>query len=189
MFRGPDAERAPNWSGNLKQYQLATQINCGRDLYLADASSPVPQAAADNFISPTALSFWTTPSTFWSCTLLPEFPGHGRGPDSPDGDPVEKGAVAQKLRTAPTRPPRPHATCTPALARATRQLDPAPRSRSAPGIRLKADRRSRRQHRTQPRDQLVPRRQQPLDAGRDAIRRRRHPRLHRRRPLFLPAPS
>ena len=94
VFR-PDAERAPNWVGNLKQYQL--KVN-GSTLYLADASSP-PQPAADgNFISPTALSFWTTSSSFWSSGYYPNSQGLGGVSDAPDGDTVEKGGVAQKLR-------------------------------------------------------------------------------------------
>jgi type IV pilus assembly protein PilY1 len=97
VFR-PDAERAPNWVGNLKQYQIALNPS-GNTLYLADAHSPVQAAASGNFISPTALSFWTTSSSFWSSTYYPNSQGTGGVSDSPDGDLVEKGGAAQKLRT------------------------------------------------------------------------------------------
>jgi len=95
VFR-PDAERAPNWVGNLKQYQLKVS---GSTLYLADASSPPQAAASGNFISPTAKSFWTTASTFWSTSYYPNSQGQGGVSDLPDGDTVEKGGVAQRLRT------------------------------------------------------------------------------------------
>lgn len=99
VFR-PDAERAPNWVGNLKQYQIAAEDTLqGKRLYLADARTPPQPAAAGNFISPTALSFWTQSSTFWSSTYYANSQGVGGVSDSPDGDLVEKGGVAQKLRT------------------------------------------------------------------------------------------
>jgi len=98
VFR-PDAERAPNWAGNLKQYQIAVQDTLqGKVLYLADASNPPQAAAAGNFISPTAVSYWTQPSSFWTSTYYPNSQGVGGASDSPDGDLVEKGGVAQKLR-------------------------------------------------------------------------------------------
>ena len=100
VFR-PDAERAPNWAGNLKQYQIAVQtINNVPNLYLADASDPPVAAANGNFISPTAKSFWTSSSSFWSPTYYVNSQGVSGASDSPDGQLVEKGAVAQKLRTA-----------------------------------------------------------------------------------------
>jgi len=95
VFR-PDAERAPNWVGNLKQYQLKVS---GSTLYLADASSPVQPAASGNFISPTAKSFWTTASSFWTLGYYPNSQGQGGVSDAPDGDTVEKGGAAQVLRT------------------------------------------------------------------------------------------
>jgi len=99
VFR-PDAERAPNWVGNLKQYQIAAENTLqGKRLFLADASTPPQPAAAGNFISPTAVSFWTQPSSFWTSTYYANSQGQGGVSDSPDGDLVEKGGVAQGLRT------------------------------------------------------------------------------------------
>lgn len=99
VFR-PDAERAPNWVGNLKQYQIAVQSTLqGNVLFLADASDPPQPAAAGNFISPTALSFWTESSSFWAPTYYPNSQGQGGASDAPDGNLVEKGGVAQGLRT------------------------------------------------------------------------------------------
>ncbi|MCK7494564.1 MAG: hypothetical protein MZW92_27895 [Comamonadaceae bacterium] len=43
------------------------------------------------------MSFWTTPSTFWANQPLGTPPSAS---DSPDGEMVEKGGVAQRLRTA-----------------------------------------------------------------------------------------
>jgi type IV pilus assembly protein PilY1 len=98
VFR-PDAERAPNWPGNLKQYQIAVNTAGGvSTLYLADASTPPQPAAAGNFISPTAVSFWTHSSSFWTSTYYGSTQGVGGPSDLPDGDLVEKGGTAQKLR-------------------------------------------------------------------------------------------
>jgi len=58
MFR-PDAKAGPRWVGNLKQYQF---ILSGTDLILGDNDTP-PKAALNSiggFISPNAISFWTS---------------------------------------------------------------------------------------------------------------------------------
>ncbi|MFC6518396.1 hypothetical protein ACFQAT_00190 [Undibacterium arcticum] len=103
MFR-PDASANPRWLGNLKQYQF---ILNGDNLKLGDASSPTPQLAISSaktgFISPNAISFWTTKnlaaapdSTGGFYVNAPN--GAGLGFDSPDGELVEKGGAAQQLR-------------------------------------------------------------------------------------------
>ena len=107
MFR-PDSSAAPRWVGNLKQYQLIR--NSSGNLVLGDNASPTPQPAISSsgtgFISPNALSFWTSkvtsrapddPTTggFWKNDLK-GVPPHAY--DSPDGEVVEKGGVAQQLR-------------------------------------------------------------------------------------------
>jgi len=113
MFR-PDGQDNPRWMGNLKQYQFGVDMTDPNlpQLYLADATwvqAGAPAHPALNngggtgFISPTAISFWTSKnvntlpdskSGFWA--NLPQ--GIGAGYDSPDGEIVEKGGVAQQLR-------------------------------------------------------------------------------------------
>jgi len=97
MFR-PDAQGNPRWFGNLKQYRLALDIN--KNPYLADSVGNPGNAAVDTTdgtIKATAISYWTTPSTYWSYS-----PRGGTPPsvsDSPDGPLVEKGGAAERLRT------------------------------------------------------------------------------------------
>ncbi len=93
MFR-PDGDGNPRWRGNLKQYQFG--LDATGNLSLVGADSVPAISAATGFISPSAVSFWTSPSTFWANQLLGTPP---TASDSPDGEVVEKGAAAQKLRT------------------------------------------------------------------------------------------
>ncbi|WP_160165355.1 pilus assembly protein [Acidovorax sp. NO-1] len=97
MFR-PDGDSNPRWRGNLKQYQFGYDA-INDSLFLADSSAK-PQSAintATGFISPTAISFWTETSTFWSNQEMGTPPNPS---DSPDGEVVEKGGAAQQIRTA-----------------------------------------------------------------------------------------
>ena len=93
MFR-PDGDANPRWRGNLKQYQFG--LDATGNLSLVDANGTPAISASTGFISPSAVSFWTSPSTFWANQLLGTPPTAG---DSPDGEVVEKGAAAQRLRT------------------------------------------------------------------------------------------
>ena len=93
MFR-PDGDGNPRWRGNLKQYQFG--LDAVGNLSLVDANSTPAISASTGFISPSAVSFWTSPSTFWANQLLGTPPSAS---DSPDGEVVEKGAAAQRLRT------------------------------------------------------------------------------------------
>ena len=95
LFR-PDANLAPRWFGNLKLYTIARDSN-GVQI-LVDAQSP-PQSAVGptGFMRPTAVSHWTTSSTFWGFRSDAEN-GAGGASDLPDGDIVEKGSVAEMLR-------------------------------------------------------------------------------------------
>jgi type IV pilus assembly protein PilY1 len=91
MFR-PDADAAPRWVGNLKQYQLG-MVNGVLDL--VDKNGKPAVLAGAGFFSPLAESFWTEDSVFF--TELPS----GTPPsasDGPDGPIVEKGGAAQQLR-------------------------------------------------------------------------------------------
>jgi type IV pilus assembly protein PilY1 len=140
MFR-PDPNSHERWAGNLKQYQFALDTTTTpKTLYLADAQG---SAAIDNantgFISQCAVSFWTsdTSSTepngtpYWrnvpttqtpaNTCPAPPAPHSGASPysDWPDGNIVEKGGAAERLReldcaagTSPTYCGRRIQTCT-----------------------------------------------------------------------------
>jgi type IV pilus assembly protein PilY1 len=104
VFR-PDPDKGPRWFGNLKMYKLA---KVGEDVYLTDSSTPVapnPPTKVENpvtgFMSPLAQSFWstTTATPFWNHRTDDENGGPNRQNDAPDGDIVEKGGAAQRLRT------------------------------------------------------------------------------------------
>lgn len=115
MFR-PDANAAPNWVGNLKQYQLGVNTTTNPPtLFLADSAGANAENPTTGFINPDAVSFWTAASTFWSPTYYSTVQGAGGASDSPDGDLVEKGGVAEFLRkqyaTSQTTPNRPLYTC------------------------------------------------------------------------------
>lgn len=93
MFR-PDADATPRWRGNLKQYQFG--LDSVGKLQLVDSTGAAAVSASTGFISPSAVSFWTSPSTFWSNQLLGT---PASASDSADGEIVEKGAAAQRLRS------------------------------------------------------------------------------------------
>jgi type IV pilus assembly protein PilY1 len=100
VFR-PDRFGAPNWPGNLKLYQIA--VNTQTDpatLFLADKNKVPATSASTGFISPGVTSFWTAPSPFWDANYFGNSQGVGGPSDAPDGDLVEKGGVAQRLRIA-----------------------------------------------------------------------------------------
>ena len=116
MFR-PDPHASPRWMGNLKQYRMGVNTTdaFNTQLYLADASwGPYPSgfdsnaalsSAGTGFISPSAVSFWTSKDTshspdayggFW--TNATTIQGGKDGYDWADGQIVEKGGVSQRLR-------------------------------------------------------------------------------------------
>jgi type IV pilus assembly protein PilY1 len=100
MFR-PDAEGRPRWRGNLKQYKFAYD-KASDVLQLVDADGKSAVDSTSGFITPSARSFWTTSSIgtgvlakgFW-INEIPDAPD-----DSPDGNVVEKGGVAEVIRKA-----------------------------------------------------------------------------------------
>jgi type IV pilus assembly protein PilY1 len=93
QFR-PDKFNRPRWDGNLKLYQLA--VDPATDtVFLADANNAPAQSPASGFISSSAQSFWTHSSSFWS---FKPSGSPASASDAPDGEVVEKGAVAQLLR-------------------------------------------------------------------------------------------
>src|SRR6266705_2771224 len=98
VFR-PDPAKSPRWFGNLKLYDLATLTATG-DVFLADANGFAATNSSTGFISNSARSFWTQPSAFWNFRAPFAPTDVGQGSDSPDGDLVEKGGVAEQLRIA-----------------------------------------------------------------------------------------
>ncbi len=95
VFR-PDSAKAPRWFGNLKLYKFSLNT-ATNELFLSDATGAAAENAATGFVSTGAKSFWTSTSTFWSFRDA-SLNGSGGSSDSPDGDMVEKGGAAQRLR-------------------------------------------------------------------------------------------
>ena len=105
MFR-PDGGDAPRWAGNLKQYQFGADTSnpASLRLFLADSTgAEAISGAGSGFITPTAVSFWTSKDT----TKLPDSiggfwvnnpQGNSQGYDLPDGEIVEKGGAGQQIR-------------------------------------------------------------------------------------------
>ncbi len=94
MFQ-PDVGAQPRWRGNLKQYKFGYDPITD-SLFLSDANNNPAISGATGFISPSAVSFWTSPSAFWANQQLGTPLSSS---DSPDGEVVEKGGVAQRIRT------------------------------------------------------------------------------------------
>lgn len=112
MFR-PDSSSLPRWPGNLKQYKLGLTDGV---LKLQDADSAAAINAATGFVTACARSFWTPTAAdnYWafsprgSCLIA-----GSENSNSPDGNIVEKGAQAYRLRTDSTRNVK---TCSPDFA-------------------------------------------------------------------------
>jgi len=120
MFR-PDADSFPRWSGNLKQYKLGM---VGSALKLLDANDNGAINSQTGFIGECARSFWTpsTVDTYWSfrpqgtCLTV----ANADISNYPDGNIVEKGAQAYKLRSTTTRTVK---TCSSTFASCTALTD------------------------------------------------------------------
>ena len=104
MFR-PDENARPRWLGNLKQYKLGSANN------LVDALGVDAINTETGFIAECAVSYWTppkpsaaAPDNYWinapksACIPSGEVPDLYANADSPDGNIVEKGAQAYRLR-------------------------------------------------------------------------------------------
>ena len=94
MFR-PDGDGRTRWRGNLKQFKFNFDPTTDT-LSLGDANGNAAISGATGFISPSAKSYWTTTSTFWLNQALGT---PATTSDSPDGEVVEKGGAAQRIRT------------------------------------------------------------------------------------------
>jgi type IV pilus assembly protein PilY1 len=118
MFR-PDAGFFPRWQGNLKQYKVGYN---GSNLDLLDADNKGATNPLTGFIDECARSFWTpnVVDTYWAlapnsgCTLITG----AKASNYPDGNIVEKGGQAYKLRSI-TPASRVVKTCSPAFASCT----------------------------------------------------------------------
>lgn len=95
MFR-PDGTGLPRWRGNLKQYKFGYEAATDT-LFLSDKNDNAAVSGTTGFISPSAVSYWTSSSTFWTNQQMGTPPSSS---DSPDGEVVEKGGAAQQIRTA-----------------------------------------------------------------------------------------
>ena len=107
MFR-PDTDANPRWAGNLKQYKLgrAGNVSTG-SLQLQDANSNAAINNTTGFITECARSYWTPTSTDTEWTSKPQGDcltvANSQASNYPDGNVVEKGAQAYKLRGSSTR--------------------------------------------------------------------------------------
>jgi Tfp pilus tip-associated adhesin PilY1 len=105
QFR-PDGQASPRWPGNMKQYKAG--LNAANQLELKDSLGNPIADTTFGFLLGTIKSFWTTNSTFWNAAFYPDAqaPVNAQnlpidGPnDNPDGNVVEKGGAAQRLRIA-----------------------------------------------------------------------------------------
>lgn len=120
MFR-PDGSAQPRWFGNLKQFRLAYVDGV---LKLVDSQPPTPAAEAfsaistsgSGFINECAVSYWTpakssTADGYWANLTEANCPTYAATSNTPDGNVVEKGGQAYKLR-AMTPELRTVKTCT-----------------------------------------------------------------------------
>lgn len=121
MFR-PDAGGFPRWDGNLKQYKLGYLSGT---LKLLDAGgNGAISSGGTGFIAECARSFWTPTAvdTYW--TFKPQGAclavANSDVSNTPDGNIVEKGAQAYKLRSTTTRTVK---TCSPVFSSCTALTD------------------------------------------------------------------
>lgn len=93
MFR-PDKDALPRWRGNLKQYKFSYDVATD-SISLVDSVGNQAISGATGFVATNAISYWTKPSTFFTNEPQGTPPSAS---DSPDGEVVEKGGVAEQLR-------------------------------------------------------------------------------------------
>ncbi len=105
LFR-PDANLGPRWAGNLKRYKLRYDAG-DQSLTLVDNKGVEAVSVTTGFIVPTAWSKWTenpTTGEQWYAGSVDFWKNSMRGSplpsatDGPDGEVVEKGGAAQRLR-------------------------------------------------------------------------------------------
>lgn len=132
MFR-PDQDAYPRWAGNLKQYKVG--FDNTNTLRMLDADNEAAINTGTGFITECARSFWTPTTTdnYWSnkpqgaCITgsrsayisNPSAYGYDVS-NTPDGNIVEKGAQAYRLRSTIARTVK---TCSSTFASCTSLLD------------------------------------------------------------------
>ncbi|MBI5277308.1 MAG: pilus assembly protein PilY [Burkholderiales bacterium] len=103
MFR-PDADSYPRWAGNLKQYKIGFSSNT---LKLQDADSNSAINNLTGFITECARSFWTPTTADTEFTSSPKGDcltvANSDVSNYPDGNVVDKGANAYRLRQSSSR--------------------------------------------------------------------------------------
>ncbi len=92
VFR-PDANAAPNWPGNLKQYKLGVSADGG--LMMVDKNG-ADALASSGYFQAGAVSYWSAANSYW--TFDPDSSVDNPISDSPDGPLVERGGAAQMAR-------------------------------------------------------------------------------------------
>ena len=105
MFR-PDGNAKPRWAGNLKQYKLGYTSSGKLGLLDADNKDAI-SSGGTGFISECARSYWTPTAVdkYWAfqpqgtCLTI----ANSDVSNYPDGNIVEKGAQAHKLRSTTAR--------------------------------------------------------------------------------------
>lgn len=111
LFR-PQGDFLPRWTGNLKQYKLGPSTGGGIEAQDADGNSAIN--ATTGFLSSCARSFWTPTATdtYWANDPVGTCQGVTgqsdaqvlKGSNYPDGEVVEKGGQAYRLRSGSVTP-------------------------------------------------------------------------------------
>lgn len=92
QFR-PDADARPRWPGNLKQYRIG--LNANGSPILVDRFGAGAEDTVKGFLLADKTSFWTTTSNYWAFDPIGD---PKSADDAPDGNIVEKGGAAQRIR-------------------------------------------------------------------------------------------
>ena len=123
MFR---PEEEPRWYGNLKQYQFVAEYDEDGvvvGLKTADKNEVPIVNPLSGFVTPCAQSFWSTGDTYWPKGYAGNCIGANERSNLPDGEIVEKGGAAQKLRALAGESARTVKTCNSAACGALADLN------------------------------------------------------------------
>lgn len=122
MFR-PAEYALPRWAGNLKQYKLGYTSSGKLGMLDADSKDAI-SSGGTGFIAECARSYWTPTAVDGYWTFRPQGAcltvANSAASNYPDGNIVEKGAQAHKLRSTTARTVK---TCPSAFASCTALVD------------------------------------------------------------------